>query len=95
MIAARFSGFAAAPLNSAQPWSSNGTPPAGTGLMPARRSTRSGASARIRCAAVPPIECPTSENRSQPSSSATASASALISASVCSPATSRRLPYPR
>ena len=92
MIAARFSGACAAPENSAQPSSSNGTPVAGTGFSATSRRTRSGAASSTCWMAWPDMECPTSENWSQPSSSASASASAPASAMVNWPASSRRLP---
>jgi len=45
MIAARLAGFSAAPENSAQLWSSNGTPDAGTGFRATSRATRQGLAA--------------------------------------------------
>jgi hypothetical protein len=92
MIAARFSRVVAAPENSAQPSSSNGTPVAGTGFTATSRLTRSGACSIACWMALPDIEWPTRENRSKPSSSARATASAPASAIVKSLATSRRLP---
>ena len=92
MIAARLSRAVAAPENSAQPSSSNGTPVAGTGLSATSRVTRPGACSTACWTALPDIECPTMAKRSQPSSSARARASAAASAIVNSPATSRRPP---
>jgi hypothetical protein len=91
MIAARFCRAVAAPVNSAQPSSSKGTPVAGTGLSATSRVTRPGLQHRVldRLAR---IECPTMAKRSQPSSSARARASAAASAMVNSPVTSRRPP---
>ena len=69
-----------------------GTPLAGTGVTQTSACTRSGASTAIRCAAMPPIECPTTEKRGQSRWSASAIASAAISAIVCSPAIARDRP---
>ncbi len=92
MIAARFRALPAAPENSSQPWASMGTSVAGTGLRPISLSTRSGACRSTWWATFPPIEWPITENRSQPSSSARAIASAAASAMVNSPATCLRSP---
>ena len=92
MIAARLAGFAAAPENSAQLSSSMGTAVAGTALRPTSLRTRSGACSSTWWAALAPIEWPITENRSQPSSSARASASAAASAMVKSPLTCLRSP---
>ena len=92
MMAARLPGLPAAPENSSQPCSSIGTALAGTGLRPTSLSTRSGACSSIWWATLAPIECPITENRSQPSSSARASASAAASSMVNSPATCLRPP---
>ena len=95
MIAARLPRFSAAPENSAHPSASNGVATAGTGVIATRRRTRSGAASRTCWMACPVIECPTRENRSHPSWSASASASAAASRMVNSPVSPLRLPYPR
>jgi hypothetical protein len=81
-ITARFSRLAAAPVNSAHSCSPSGSPLAGTGATPTRRRTRRGARSSTCCTATPLIECPISENLSQPRSSARLIASAAASAIV-------------
>ncbi len=92
MIAARLPALPAAPENSCQACSSMGTALAGTGLRPTSFSTRSGACSSTCRATLAPIECPITENRSQPSSPARTIASAAASSMVNSPATCLRPP---
>ncbi len=94
-IAARLCGLIAALENSRHASSPNGTPPAGTGLIPTSRRTRPGAWSRMCWAATPLIECPITENVSQPSSSTRATALEAAAAMVNSPGSSCRFPYPR
>ena len=92
MITARFSLLTAAPLNSAHSCSPSGRPLAGTGATPMSRRIRRGACSSTCWIATPLIECPTTENRSQPRSSARAIASAAASAMVYAPGSPRRDP---
>ncbi len=92
MIARRFSARCAASVNRTACSPESGMPEAGTGETPAIRRRRCGATASSRCATAPPIECPTTENRSQPSRSASSTRSTAASAVVYEPVASRASP---
>lgn len=94
-MARRLSGFCAAPANSSHCSGGSGRPDAGTGDTPTILRTRCGAAATVRWMTEPPIEWPISENRSQPSRSASASTSAAPSAVVYEPSAPLASPYPR
>jgi hypothetical protein len=93
-IAARLSRLIAALENSRHASSPNATPLAGTGATPTSRRTRPGAFSSTYCAATPLIECPITENVSQPSESAIATASAPAASMVNGAASATRAPYP-
>lgn len=92
MMARRFPGLCAASENSSHWSAGSGSPDAGTGEIPTSRRSRSGASVSRRWATAAPIEWPTTENRSQPSRSASSTTSAAASAVVYVPTASLASP---